>query len=104
VARLAKAVRSVSSFYNIVVRINAHDQRGKDEGSRPDPVMAKCPADQQIPWAQLRVFSIFQARHNGPIFEFDRWFLRSHAISSLNFLDANNAARDQKQFFPIPKK
>src|ERR1700722_17795795 len=103
VTRLAEAVRSVPRFCNVVLLIDAHDQRGKDERSRSDPLVAKCSAHQQIPWAQLLVFSIFQARYNGPIFEFDRWFLRSHAISPL-FFDANEVGRDQTQFSPIHRK
>ena len=85
VTRLAKLIRRVLRFGDVVLEINAHDRRGKDEGTRLDPVMAECPADQQISWAQLLVSPVFETWYHGPVFEFDRWFLRSHAISSLWF-------------------
>jgi hypothetical protein len=85
VTGLAEVIRSVPRFRNFVLQIYAHDRRGKDERSRLDPLMTECPADQQISWTQLLVFPVFQAWYNGPVFEFDRSFLCSHAVSSLIF-------------------
>jgi hypothetical protein len=84
ITRLAEVIGGVLRLRDVVLQINAHDQRGKDKRAGLDPVVAECPANQQISWAQFLVFPIFEAWYYGPIFEFDRWFLRSHAISSLD--------------------
>jgi hypothetical protein len=103
VTRLSEVVRGVFSFRDVVLQVYVHDGGAKDERPRLDPLVAKRPAHQQISRTQLLVFPIFQARYDRPIFEFDRWFLRSHAISSLIF-EMQTVRAAAEAVFPNPQE